>query len=172
MRTMMNRRRGRELLLVARRLERTKREDAAGRLVDKSPDLTSLSISIRETRTEGYVTDTHYIRRIVIAQAPALFEVWCSNVHCDGIGYDLTAHVLASLAARRTHAAGMLACTGHCGALPCTGVLRYETTTTFGPPASSRAGRAAGAAEPHRSAGIPVRRKPKAAAGRPDRSVQ
>ena len=126
-----NRRREKDILREERRVQRVQREDAAGKLVTQAPDLASLSISIRETRPEGCVSDTQYTRRVVLEHAPALFEVPCAYPECEDGGYDVTREILLSLAAHRTHFEGEQSCRGRCGSLECTRVLRYAGTATY-----------------------------------------
>jgi hypothetical protein len=128
---MMSRYREKELERKERRIQRSEREDAAGKLVQKIPDLTSLSIAIHETRPEGCVSDTHYIRRVAIQSAPALFEVTCSDPRCEDGGYDVTREVLSSLASRRALFEGNDTCRGRCGANECARVLRYVATASY-----------------------------------------
>ena len=126
-----NRRREKDILREERRVQRVQREDAAGKLLVQAPDLASLSISIRETRPEGCVSDTQYTRRVVLEHAPALFEVPCAYPECEDGGYDVTREILLSLAARQTHFEGEQSCRGRCGSLECTRVLRYAGTATY-----------------------------------------
>jgi len=126
-----NRRREKDILREERRVQRVQREDAAGKLLVQAPDLTSLSITIRETRPEGCVSDTQYTRRVVLEHAPALFEVPCAYPECEDGGYDVTREILLSLAARQPHFEGEQSCRGRCGSLECTRVLRYAGTATY-----------------------------------------
>src|SRR3954469_11960801 len=126
----MNRHREKELERKERRVQRGEREDAAGKLVQRVPDLTSLSIEIHETRPEGCVSDTHYIRRVVLEHAPALFEVKCSDPRCEDGGYDVTREIIFALASRQARFEGQQACRGRCGSNDCARVLRYVTTAT------------------------------------------
>jgi hypothetical protein len=125
-------RREKDLLREERRGQRTQREDAAGKLLARAPDLTTLSISIRETRPEGCVSDTQYTRRVVLEHAPALFEVPCSYPECEDGGYDVTREVLHALASRLTRFEGKQACRGRCGNLECTRVLHYTGNALYG----------------------------------------
>ena len=120
-----------------RRIQRRERETAAGRLVDRAPDLTSLSIEMHETRPEGCVSDNQYIRRIVVEHAPALFEIPCSYPQCEGGGYDLTREILGALASHRSRFEGQLACRGQCAQLDCKRVLRYIGTAAYREPRST-----------------------------------
>ena len=128
---MMNRRKEHELELRERRIQRGEREDAAGKLVQKVPDLTSLSIAIHETCPAGRAVDTHYIRRVTLEHAPALFEVSCSDPRCEDGGYDLTPEIILALASRCARFEGRKPCPGRCGAIDCGKVLRYVTTATY-----------------------------------------
>jgi hypothetical protein len=127
---MMNRRKEKDLASKERRTQRSAREHAAGKLALRAPDLTSLSIATHETRPES-VGDTRYIRRVVVAEAPALFEVPCSDAQCEDGGYDVTREILSALAARRTQFEGLRECPGHRGANACGRSLRYAATATY-----------------------------------------
>ena len=87
---MPSRRREKDMERNIRRVERQEREDRAGKLLLRAPDLTSLSIVVHETRPDGCVSDSHYTRRVVLEQAPALFEVPCSDPACEDGGYEVT----------------------------------------------------------------------------------
>jgi hypothetical protein len=128
---MTSRNREKELERKERRIQRGERENAAGKLVQKIPDLTSLSIAIHETRPEGCVSDNHYIRRFALEHAPALFEVSCSDPRCEDGGYDMTVEVLSSLASRQVRFEGRHVCRGRCGTIDCARVLRYVTTAMY-----------------------------------------
>lgn len=126
----MMRRRKDHLEHEGRKALRNEREVAAGKLCDLVPDLTSLSLDVREKGPE-LVSDNHYIRRVVVAQAPALFDMPCSNPECVDGGYDFTAEVLAALSARKEHFEGQGACRGLLSALPCTRSLHYSATGVY-----------------------------------------
>lgn len=115
-----------------RKAARDERENAAGKLRDRVPNLTQLDITVRETRTEGWVTDTSYIRRVVLAQAPALFEIPCSDTRCEDGGYDVTREIIAQLAAGRLEFEGEAACRGRCGAIDCGRRLSYTARAQYG----------------------------------------
>jgi hypothetical protein len=114
-----------------RRDQREQREDAAGKLLQKVPDLGSLSIDVTELRPDGCIGNTHYIRRIIVDHAPALFEIPCSFPKCEQGGYDLTSEVLGALAAHETRFEGQLACRGYGETFSCSRVLRYVGTATY-----------------------------------------
>lgn len=127
---MMNRRKEKELERKERRIQRSIREDAAGKLLVRAPDLIALNIATHETRPAS-VGDTHYIRRVVVAQAPALFEVLCSDPQCEDGGYDVTREVLSALASHKAQFEGQQPCQGHCGVNACGRILRYVGTATY-----------------------------------------
>jgi hypothetical protein len=124
-------RRGKALLLEERRVQRAQREEAAGKLLARVPDLTSLSLSIHETRPDGCIGDTQYLRRVVLEHAPALFEVPCAYLGCEDGGYDVTREILHALAGHLTRFDGEQPCRGRSGAHDCTRVLRYAGTATY-----------------------------------------
>ena len=114
-----------------RMAERDRRESAAGKLTDRVPGLTSLSLVIRETRPGGSASDTQYTRRVVIERAPALFEVPCSYSYCRDGGYDVTREILDGLRSRSPHFEGEVGCRGSCGGEYCSRVLHYVATATY-----------------------------------------
>jgi hypothetical protein len=129
--SLASRRREKDIEREERRVQRGQREAAAGKLMARAPDVLSLEIAIHEARPEGCVSDSHYIRRIVLEHAPALFEVPCSYPSCEDGGYDITHDVLDALAARDPKLEGEKACRGRCGALDCTRVLRFVVKATY-----------------------------------------
>jgi hypothetical protein len=126
---MMNRRKNLELR--ERRSQRMAREDAAGKLILRAPDLTELHIQVDETQKGGSVGGRRYIWRVVLTQAPALFEVSCSDPQCEDGGYDLTREILSALASRRTRFEGQQSCAGQCRVNECGRVLHYVATATY-----------------------------------------
>ncbi|KYF83760.1 hypothetical protein BE11_07845 [Sorangium cellulosum] len=114
-----------------RMLLRGKREQAAGKLLQKVPELASLNLEIRETRSNGLANDTQYIRRVVVEHAHALFEMPCSYSSCDNGGYDVTREILSALQSGAARFEGECACRGSCGGEFCSRVLRYVATATY-----------------------------------------
>jgi hypothetical protein len=114
-----------------RRDQRYQREDAAGKLLKKVPDLTSLSLAIHEKRPNGCVNETHYIRRIVVEHAPALLELPCSHPDCNDGGYDVTREVLFALAAHKARFEGEYSCRGTAGPRDCGRILLFIGTATY-----------------------------------------
>lgn len=128
---MMWDRRKNDLERKERAVQRAERETAAGKLLARVPRLASISLVIDEKRPEGCVSDTHYIRRVVVEHAPALFEVPCSDRGCQDGGYEITREILAALASSRLEFQGEHACGGRVGTLDCARVLRYKATATY-----------------------------------------
>ena len=114
-----------------RRDQRVQREDAAGKLLKRVPDLATLSLVIRETRPEGCVSNTQYTRRVVVEHAPALFEVPCSYPQCEDGGYDVTREILTALNGHQETFEGTVSCRGRCATLDCARVLHYVATATY-----------------------------------------
>jgi hypothetical protein len=110
---------------------RNKREQAAGKLLHKVPELTSLSLEIREIGSSSGKSETQYIRRVPLEHAHALFEMPCSYSSCTDGGYDATREILDALASHAPRFEGEHTCRGSCGASACTRVLRYVATATY-----------------------------------------
>jgi hypothetical protein len=114
-----------------RRELRYQREDAAGKLLKKVPDLTSLNLAIHEKRPSGCINETHYIRRVVVEHAAALLEVPCSHPDCNDGGYDITREVLFALAAHQARFEGEHTCRGTTGMCDCGRLLKFVGTATY-----------------------------------------
>lgn len=130
--SLVNRRRNIER--EERQVLRHEREDAAGKLLQKVPDLASLSLAIHEVRPDGWASDAQYIRRVVVEHAPALFEMPCSYAYCKDGGYDVTREILDALSSHKARFEGECACRGSCGTSDCARILRYVATATYRPP--------------------------------------
>jgi len=114
-----------------RAAERRDRENRAPRLLDLVPDLVSLRLEIEERSDATSVNQPKYIRRIVVATAPALFLVPCADSKCADGGHDLTTPVMQALQGHRSEFAGEHACGGSLGAGTCSRVLHYEAFAEF-----------------------------------------
>ncbi|HEU4405704.1 MAG TPA: hypothetical protein VFS43_10470 [Polyangiaceae bacterium] len=112
---------------------RAEREAGAGPLLAKVPDLLSLRFVFREAWPGGWAGSRGYVRHVSLEQAPALFELPCSNGLChDGV-YHLTSSVLDALSRRRPRFEGRGQCSGHRGTLGCTRTLRFVAVATYRP---------------------------------------
>lgn len=126
----MNVRRGKETPASRRAAARRQREDDAPRLAAMAPDVSELNLEIGE-RASPMGTEVVYIRRVVLAQAPAHFEVPCGDPQCEDGGHDLTNAVLSALRARETTFTGEDACHGTVRTAPCQRVLRYTGAASY-----------------------------------------
>ncbi len=124
-------RRERELERLERAKQRHAREDAAGKLSAKVPDLKTLSIQLSERKPNGVTGDNNYIRRVVVEGAPALFEIACSSPDCEGGGYELTREMLAALSSHQERFEGHHACRGRGRVVDCGQELHYVATATY-----------------------------------------
>lgn len=110
--------------------DRRRREDEAPRLIAEVPELASLNVEISERRGDAPAESTH-VRRIVVASAPAHFEIPCSEPTCEGGGHDLTDAIMRALRAHQTKFAGDDVCHGTLAGEPCGRTLRYAATATY-----------------------------------------
>jgi hypothetical protein len=124
----MNRRRQSE---AARRFQERKRsEDAAARLNDEIPRLEALRLELDEYGHEGKYLLASHTRHIVVARAPALFVIPCTDSDCDG-SYDLTRELLRDLRASEDHAQGEDECFGLRNKSTCHHRLRYRAFASY-----------------------------------------
>lgn len=79
---------------------------------------------------EDAIGNVKYAKPIVVATAPAYFDVRCAEPRCDG-RHDLTNAVLASLRGRNATASGRSACNGYVGDVSCNRALKYGCEATY-----------------------------------------
>lgn len=111
--------------------EKRRIEDAAPRLRAVVPGLKVLRMRCEERRAQGQVTSMPYTRHVVVASAPALFTVRCSEPRCSGI-HEVTGAVLKALRAHDPNYHGESACQGDVGDNPCDRTLVYVCEAEFG----------------------------------------
>jgi len=114
-----------------RAAERRKREDESNRLSAEVPKLQSLALQISEVSQGGPVAEPTYVRRVVVANAPALFFIPCGNPHCKDGGHDVTHVVMRALRAGETSFDGQDGCDGSVGSSACARTLRFIATATY-----------------------------------------
>ena len=123
---------GRQSAAAQRAAEHREREDAAPRLVQEVPDLTSLRLEIEETNEAAAgASAPKYVRRVVIGSAPALFLIQCGDPGCTDGGHDVTRPIMEALRSHRTIFTGSDECRGSIGPASCTRVLRFEGTAEY-----------------------------------------
>jgi hypothetical protein len=110
--------------------ERRLREDEAPRLSAAVPDLLSLSLAIEDCSDSSFAQPKH-VRRVVVAQAPALFVIGCSDPNCQEGGHDVTHPIMQALTRHQTAFHGEDKCYGILGSSQCTRVLRYEALANY-----------------------------------------
>ena len=115
-----------------RAVERRRREDAAPRLIQEVPNLLSLSLEIDERRA-GAGNGICHTRRIVVANAPALFVLPCADSSCQDGGHDITRSIMPRLREGAARFEGEHPCDGRVGFERCTSVLRYVALASYRP---------------------------------------
>jgi hypothetical protein len=117
---------------AARRLaERRQREDDAPRLAAAFPQLESLGIRVAEASPGISNPVGSYIRRVVVATAPALFVLPCGDSQCRDGGHELTQQLLTGLRQNKLQFEGEDSCRGFIGSSECRRVLRYVATASY-----------------------------------------
>lgn len=95
------------------------------------PRLESLRFEVRERRSGAPVAEAGYIRRIVVANAPALFVLPCGDPSCRDGGHDVTHGVLSALRSSAGRFEGEDSCTGQTGSAQCSRELQYVAFATY-----------------------------------------
>ena len=113
--------------------ERRQREDEAPRLGAEVPELVSLSLEIEERSDAIGMPAPKHVRRVVVANAPALFLVACGDPHCDSPGHDVTSTIMRALRSRQTTFKGEDQCRGSLNTGLCTRVVQFEATAAYRP---------------------------------------
>ena len=113
---------------------RQEAEDGAPRLAAAIPSLRTLRLALRFRRGETRADDSSHIKIVVVASAPALFFIPCSDKQCRDGGHDISNAIMAGLREGRTTIKGEDACDGTLGSAQsrCTCHLTYEATATYG----------------------------------------
>jgi hypothetical protein len=110
--------------------ERRQREDAAPRLRAEVPDLATLDLELTDQGNETTAAMTH-LRRVVVASAPAHFEIPCLDPSCVDGGHDLTSTIMRALRAHAPTLEGEDACQGRVRTVVCGRVLRFTLAATY-----------------------------------------
>jgi hypothetical protein len=131
-------RNGRKQSAAAQRSdERRVREDEAPRLLARVPDLLTLKLTI-EDRSETSFSQPRHVRHVVVASAPALFSIVCTDSNCRDGGHDVTDSIMRALVRRETSFHGEDRCYGALGSSSCTRILHYEAVASYrSPPGTS-----------------------------------
>ena len=127
---MMNRRQSEAALRYA---DRRRREDEAPRLITEVPHLDSLRLELVEGRLDAPGSEGAHVRKVVVATAPALFEILCQDAACRDGGHDLTGVFLRALRAGTTRFQGEDSCRGQVGSAACRRTLRFVGLATYRP---------------------------------------
>lgn len=114
----------------AAREEQRRREDAAPRLIQLLPTLTSLRLHFDDEQELGKPATLPFTRHIVVATGPALFLVPCLEPHCTGV-HELTQVILNDLGRAQKRGAGVSACQGRVGDVACVRSLTYVYEAVF-----------------------------------------
>lgn len=115
-----------------RNAERRRREDEAPRLKDVVPELLTCRIDFAEGRADATTAEVSHTRHLVVARAPALLVIPCSDPSCRDGGHDISAPLLRGLRERRVDVRGDDTCNGDVGAVHCGRILRFTATATYG----------------------------------------
>lgn len=116
---------------VNARKERRRREDAAPRLRNVVPKLTSLRLQFEEVGEPNAGHNIAYTQLVIVATGPALFSVPCFEPRCNGV-HELTQPILLALRASQTTAEGDSVCQGEVSSTtPCNRTLRYRCEAEY-----------------------------------------
>lgn len=126
----MNYTRRRSQALTEATAEHRRKEDAAPRLRDEVPRLQSLKITFADVRDAGRTLALPYARPVIVATAPAHFQIRCMEPTCDG-QHDLTSKILQAVRQSSVKFAGQSSCQGMVGDVPCDRILSYECEAAY-----------------------------------------
>lgn len=115
-----------------RSADRRQREDDAPRLSAEIPKLLTLAIAIADGEA-GAIGGSEHVRHVIVARAPALFEMKCGNRDCKEGGHDITHELVRELRSGKTRIEGSDPCHGNVGSSRCAYVVRYVATATYRP---------------------------------------
>ena len=115
-----------------RAAERRQREDTAPRLATEVPKLVTLALAISDGEP-GAIGGSDHTRHVVVARAPALFEMRCGNRDCKEGGHDITYELVRALRSGETKIEGQDPCHGNVGSARCGYVMRYVAKATYTP---------------------------------------
>jgi len=135
---------GKHSAAAQRFAERRERENSAPRLHDQVPDLLSLRLEVEERSGAASVTQSNYIRRIVVASAPALFLIPCGDPDCTEGGHDITVPVMGALQRRQTDLRTSDDCHGSLGSANCSRVVHCQMVAEYEAPERLQHGRTTG----------------------------
>lgn len=110
--------------------ERRARESAAPTLAAQNPTLATLVIEFVECASAS-APDVRYVRHVVVASAPSLFEVPCGDSSCSGGGHDFTHEIAWSLRGLHEEFSGEHACLGGVGTAQCPRKLTFKAKATY-----------------------------------------
>lgn len=113
--------------------ERRRREDEAPRLRDVVPDLVACRIEIAERRADATTVEVAHTRHLVVARAPALLVIPCSDPSCRDGGHDISSALLRGLRERRIDIRGEDTCHGDVGPAHCGRVLSFSALAQYRP---------------------------------------
>lgn len=111
--------------------ERRRREDEAPRLIVECPTLATLRLELHEQSGGSPVAEPGHVRRIVVAHAPALFDLPCGDPRCKDGGHDMTRLVLDGLRHKEERFEGEDACNGSTGTGRCSRSIHMIAIATY-----------------------------------------
>lgn len=118
---------------MARAQDRRDREDRTPRLQAIVPQITSLELELAEFRGDGDGESplVSYRKLVVVARAPALFEIRCSDADCSDGGHNITRAIMTALGNQATDFSGRDVCFGHRRTESCGRRLEYRAIATY-----------------------------------------
>lgn len=128
--TVVNWRRDRNAVRAVAVAELREREDSAPRLHGAVPRLNMLRLQIQDDPASGQAELPTYVKLVVVATAPAHFEIHCLEPNCDGY-HNLTDPIMAGLLRGRPHFSGESHCQGLVAGADCGRVLVFHAEAEY-----------------------------------------
>jgi hypothetical protein len=107
------------------------REDESNRLHDVVPELKGLRFNIEDQAAFEVAPPLTYIRHVIVATAPAMFDLPCLDRKCEDGGHDVTGRVLSGLKRRADAIDGSSRCRGTRNGEPCERELNFRLSASY-----------------------------------------
>lgn len=114
--------------------ERRRKEDESPRLSEVAPDLLSCRIEITERRADATTAEVSHTRHLVVARAPSVLFIACSDSSCKEGGHEIGGELLRGFRSRTADIRGEDTCNGDVGTVHCGRILTFAAHAEYRSP--------------------------------------